>query len=111
MKGIDILLSPPVAFVLILAATSLLYLVGKRMAPKLRKVGGKLTSYACGEDIPGVKIQFGYRLFFFVALFFTMMHVAALVVATAPAGKIALFAVLYLAVIFLSILALVTRSE
>jgi len=110
MKGLDILLSPPVAFVLILAISGLLYLLGKRMAPKLTNTGGKLTSYACGEDIPGTKIQFGYRLFYFVALFFTIMHVAALVIATAPAGKIALFAVLYLAVVFLSILALITRS-
>jgi NADH-quinone oxidoreductase subunit A len=110
MSGIEILLSPPVAFVLILAVSVLLYLLGKRMAPKLTKSGGKLTSYACGEDIPGSKIQFGYRLFFFVALFFTIMHVAALVIATVPAGNIALFAVLYLAVVFLSILALITRS-
>jgi len=110
MNGLEILLSPPVAFVLILAASVLLYLLGKRMAPKLTKTGGKLTSYACGEDIPGAKIQFGYRLFFFVALFFTIMHVAALVIATVPAGKIALFAVLYLVVVFLSILALITRS-
>jgi hypothetical protein len=80
------------------------------MAPKLTKVGGKLTTYACGEDIPGVKIQFGYRLFFFVALFFTMMHVAVLVIATVPSGKIGFFAVFYLLMIFLSVMALVTRS-
>jgi len=110
MKGIDILLSPPVAFVLFLAVSWLIYMLGRRMAPKLNKVGGKLTSYACGEDVPGAKIQFGYRLFFFVALFFTIMHVAALVIATVPAGKIVLFAVLYLAVIFLSVMALITRS-
>ena len=75
------------AFFLFLALASLLYLLGKRMAPKLNRVGGKLTTYACGEDIPGVKIQFGYRLFFFVALFFTIMHVAALMIATVPAGQ------------------------
>ena len=110
MNGIAILLSPPVAFVLFLAAALLLYRLGRRMAPKMTKVGGKLTSYACGEDMPGTKIQFGYRMFFFVALFFTIMHVAALVLATVPAGKIVLFAALYLAVIFLSIMALVTRD-
>jgi len=110
MNAIAILISPPVAFVLFLAAAGLLYLLGKRMAPKLTRVGGKLETYACGEDIPGTKVQFGYRLFFFVALFFTIMHVAALMIATVPAGKIALFAILYLAVIFLSIMALVTRS-
>jgi NADH:ubiquinone oxidoreductase subunit 3 (subunit A) len=110
MNGSDFLLSPPVAFLLVLAVCGLVYLLGKRMAPKLTRIGGKLTSYACGEDMPGSKIQFGYRLFYFVALFFTIMHVAALVIATVPAGKIALFAVLYLAVVFLSILALITRS-
>ena len=110
MKGIEILLSPPVAFVIFLGAAFLLYGLGKAMGPKLTKVGGKLETYACGENIPGVKVQFGYRLFFFVALFFTIMHVAALMIATVPTGKIVLFAVLYLAVIFLSIMALVTRS-
>ena len=110
MPAVEILLSPPVAFVLFLAVAGLIYLLGKRMATKPTDVGGKLTSYACGEDIPGTKVQFGYRLFFFVALFFTIMHVAALVIATAPSGKLALFALLYLAVVFLSILALVTRS-
>ncbi|MBM3295415.1 MAG: hypothetical protein FJY82_12975 [Candidatus Aminicenantes bacterium] len=110
MTGLDFLLSPPVAFVLFLAVAGLIYLLGKHLAPKTTDVGGKLTSYACGEDIPGTKVQFGYRLFFFIALFFTIMHVAALIIATAPSGKLALFAVLYLAVVFLSILALVTRS-
>ena len=106
----SILLSPPVAFFLILAVSILLYLLGKRMAPKLTRSGGKLTSYACGEDMPGAKIQFGYRLFFFVALFFTIMHVAALVIATIPGGKVAFFGILYLLMIFLSIMALVTRD-
>jgi NADH-quinone oxidoreductase subunit A len=110
MKASDYLLSLPVAFLLFTGIAALIYLLGKRMAPKLNKAGGKLTTYACGEDIPGVKIQFGYRLFFFIALFFTIMHVAALMIATVPAGKIVWFAVLYLTVIFLSIMALVTRS-
>ena len=110
MKGIEFLISPPVAFVLYLIVVFLVCLLGKRMAPKLNRVGGKLTTYACGEDIPGAKVQYGYRLFFFIALFFTIMHVAALMIATVPSGKIVIFAMLYLAVIFLSIMALVTRS-
>ena len=39
-----------------------------------------------------------------------MMHVAALVIATVPSGKIVLFALFYLGMIFLSVLALITRS-
>jgi len=107
---IGFLLSPPVAFIVFLLLFYLLYGLGSLMAPKMKNVGGKLTSYACGEDIPGQKIQFGYRLFFFIALFFTMMHVAALVVATLPSGPIVLFGVFYLGMIFLSVLALITRS-
>ncbi|MBE0713200.1 MAG: hypothetical protein IH583_12545 [Candidatus Aminicenantes bacterium] len=111
MNGIGFLLSPPIAFLFFLgAAFAIYYGLGSKMGPKLTKVGGKLSTYACGEDIPGVKIQFGYRLFFFVALFFTMMHVAVLVIATVPSGKIVFFAVFYLLMIFLSVMALVTRS-
>jgi NADH-quinone oxidoreductase subunit A len=110
MTGIGVLLSPPVAFLFFLAAAIALYGLGKGMAPKLTKTGGKLSTYACGENIPGVKVQFGYRLFFFIALFFTMMHVAVLVIATVPSGKITFFALFYLVMIFLSVMALVTRS-
>ncbi|HEX7319792.1 MAG TPA: hypothetical protein VF399_05485 [bacterium] len=109
-SAIEFLISPPVAFVVFLLFFYLLYYIGSLMAPKLKNVGGKLTSYACGEDVPGVKVQFGYRLFFFIALFFTMMHVAALVVATLPTGPIVIFGLFYLGMIFLSVLALITRS-
>jgi len=110
MKTIDFLISPPVAFIVFLVLGGLLSFLGSKMAPKLKRQGGKLTTYACGEDIPGIKIQFGYRLFFFIALFFTMMHVAALVISTVPAGKIIFFGIIYLVMIFLSIMALIVRS-
>jgi hypothetical protein len=110
MNAIDILISPPVGFLVFLAIGFLIYLLGGRMAPKLKREGGKLATYACGEDMPGVKLQFGYRLFFFIALFFTMMHVAALVIATIPGGKIVFFGIIYLVMISLSIAALITRS-
>ena len=53
MTGIGILLSPPVAFFVFLAAAFGLYALGRGMAPKLTRAGGKLATYACGEDIPG----------------------------------------------------------
>lgn len=107
---VEIILSPPLAFLVFLAVFYALYFLAGRLAPKLNPAGGKLKSYACGEDIPGAKVQFGYRLFFFIALFFTMMHVAALVVATLPSGPVAYFGIFYLGMIFLSIAALVTRD-
>jgi hypothetical protein len=39
-----------------------------------------------------------------------MMHVASLVIATVPSGKIIFFAIFYLLMIFLAIMALITRS-
>ncbi|HOW85978.1 MAG TPA: hypothetical protein P5119_02330 [Candidatus Aminicenantes bacterium] len=110
MTGIGILLSPPLAFFVFLAAALGLYALGRGMAPKLTKTGGKLAAYACGENIPAAKVQFGYRLFFFIALFFTMMHVAVLVIATVPSGKIVFFALFYLAMIALAVSSLITRS-
>lgn len=110
MKTIDILLTPVLAFIIFLLVSLFIYWLGGRMAPKLRRIGGKLMSYACGEDLPGVKVQWSYRLFFFIALFFTIMHVASLVVATLPSGPIVFFGIFYLAMIFLSVLALITRS-
>jgi len=110
MNALDFLISPPVGFLAFLAMGFLLYYLGSRLAPKLKKEGGKLATYACGEDMPGVKLQFGYRLFFFIALFFTMMHVAALVIATIPGGKIVFFGIIYLVMISLSIAALITRD-
>lgn len=110
MGPLEFLLFPPVAFVIFLGVSFAIYGLGKKMAPKLKRVGGKLATYACGENFEGEKIQFGYRKFFFIALFFTIMHVAALVVATAPAGRLALLDVVYLVVIFLAVMALPTRS-
>jgi len=110
MSRFDFLISPPVAFLFFLVIGFLIYALGSRLAPKLKKEGGKLATYACGEDLPGVKLQFGYRLFFFIALFFTMMHVAALVIATIPGGKIVFFGIIYLVMIFLSVMALITRD-
>ncbi len=107
---IDFLISPPVGFLVFLGLAYAIYGLGSALAPKLKGVGGKLKTYACGEDVPGVKLQWGYRLFFFIALFFTMMHVAALVMATVPAGKIVFFSLIYLVMIFLSVVALITRS-
>ena len=99
MKGIDILISPPIAFVLFLIAAALLFRLGRRMAPKLNNVGGKLTSYACGEDMPSSLIQPDYGAFFPFAFLFTILHVVALMVATAPMNTPGSFtmAVIYLA--------------
>jgi NADH-quinone oxidoreductase subunit A len=110
MRLEDVLLSPPVTVLLFLVVFVGVYWLGSRFAPKFVKVGGKTATYACGEDLPPSKITVNYRLFFYVALFFTIMHVAVLVVATVPPGMLALVGLVYLAMIFLSVMALITRD-
>lgn len=104
-----ILLSPPVVFAVAFGVGLMLYWLGRAMAPKLNMTPGKGTPYACGEDAPMQKAQVGYRLFYSLAIFFTVMHVAALVVTTLPAGPIAVLGIVYLAVITLAVFALVTK--
>lgn len=104
-----VILSPPVAFGIFILVGLLLYLFGRRLAPKFNPVGGKTTPYACGEDIPMHKVQVSYRLFFHIAIFFTVMHVAALMVATLPKGWVGILGISYLVIIALAIFTLVIR--
>ena len=107
----NILLTPLAGFAVFTLVGWLLYRLGGVMAPKLNPEPGKISQYACGEDFPAQKLQVGYRLFFYAALFFTIMHVAALVAATIPGGNMAfaLLGVLYLLMILLSIFALILK--
>jgi len=110
MDGIvKIILSPPIAFLIFIGVGQLLYLLGRAMAPRTNMTDAKAAPYACGEDVPMGKAQISYKLFFSLAIFFTVMHVAALVVATLPTGPIAWLGIVYLVIIMLSVFALVTK--
>lgn len=107
----NMMLTPLVGFGVFLLVSYGIYRFGDLVAPKLKDEGGKLLPYACGEDFPARKFQVSYKLFFYAALFFTMMHVAAMVIATIPGGipALALGGVFYLVMIGLSITALILR--
>jgi NADH-quinone oxidoreductase subunit A len=80
----DILLFPPVAFIIVLLfALGLSRLVsGCAPASKPEAGSGKNKPYACGEDIPAEKVIPDYHEFFPFAIFFTLLHVAGLMLAT-----------------------------
>lgn len=50
-------------------------------------------SYACGEDISDSRIQPDYSQFFPFAFFFTILHVMALIVTTAPVETTRIFSI------------------
>jgi len=106
----NILLAPPVAFILILAA---MILLARALSAISFKNKGKAVedigkSYACGEDVPTHLMQPDYSQFFPFAFFFTVLHVITLMIATVPMETMESFsiAVIYIlgAIVGLSIL-------
>jgi NADH-quinone oxidoreductase subunit A len=109
MEAAKFLLFPPVAFALFLLVGLLIYMFGSLLAAKGSVNNGKKNQYACGEDVAAAKVQPDYTFFFPFAIFFTIVHVSALIMATLPVGNIALMGILYLAGISISLYTLVAR--
>jgi hypothetical protein len=103
----QVLLYPPIAFLIFLLVGYLIYRVSIALSPKPSLDKAKLSTYACGEDIPGRKVQHAYHLFHF-AFFFTVLHVAALVIATVPGGNIALIGIVYLLIALVAVVVLLS---
>lgn len=78
------LMFPPVVFVIALLFAMFLseFFSGWAPAPKTEAGSGKNKPYACGEDIPAEKMFPDYQEFFPFAIFFTLLHVAGLMLAT-----------------------------
>ena len=78
----NVLLSPPVALLAYIGLVALLFGFGRLLAPAGRRKEAELL-YAGGEVAATTKAAPGYRRFFVVALFFAVLHLGALVLATA----------------------------
>jgi len=106
----NILLAPPVAFVIVLVT---MILLARALSAISFKNNGKAVedigkSYACGENVPTHLMQPDYSQFFPFAFFFTVLHVITLMIATVPMETIESFsiAIIYIlgAMVGLSIL-------
>jgi NADH-quinone oxidoreductase subunit A len=85
-----IILTPPLAFLIVLTASlSFLKLLSGLSFKCKPEDEACRKSYACGEDVPTSMIQPDYSAFFPFAFLFTILHVVALVVATAPLRTVA----------------------
>lgn len=103
------LLTPPVSFIIILIVSWLLSYASSFVSfKKKQKPEGEGKAYACGEDVYDNMARPDYSQFFMFAFFFTLAHVATLVITTMPKGTVESFflAVLYLIVALVSILIL-----
>ena len=95
----ELLLSPPVVFIMIMLAAVVLTYALSRLAFKPKKIPEGLTKeYSCGEDIKTHMIQPDYSQFFPFAFYFTILHVVALMIATVPMATMQTFliAVVYI---------------
>ena len=102
------LMSPPVAFLILLAISFGVSSLSKRLAARGDDVGNKMQAYACGESMEDNQGQPDYTQFFKFAFFFTIMHVVVLLVATDPAG-LTITSAVYLGVTVLALFMLLRR--
>jgi NADH:ubiquinone oxidoreductase subunit 3 (subunit A) len=80
-----LLITPPSAFLLVLFACWALGLLFSRLAYKVeKKSDGSGKPYACGEDNYDPMAQPDYSNAFPFAFFFTLAHIAALIMTTVP---------------------------
>jgi NADH-quinone oxidoreductase subunit A len=77
---------PPIAFLVVLSAIWIFIRLASRLAfrPKTQAPGAR-QSYACGEKNYDNTAQPDYSSFFPFAFFFTLAHVATLIMTTVPA--------------------------
>ena len=95
-----ILLTPPVCFITMLIVNVLFASWLAKFSFKSKNSPADIgKSYACGEDIETHLMQPDYSQFFPFAFFFTVLHVVALTIATAPVETMTSFAV---AIIYLA---------
>jgi NADH:ubiquinone oxidoreductase subunit 3 (subunit A) len=77
------LLTPPLALLAYIGLVALLFAFGRLLAPAGRPSVAHSSLYAGGEVAATTKAAPGYRRFFIVALFFAVLHLGAMVLATA----------------------------
>lgn len=99
----QILLAPPVAFVLYLLLVGLLSGFGRILAGSGRPNVFKSKTYSSGEAAPDGTAVPGYRSFFVIALFFAILHLGVLMLGSAGPSP---FAILYLIGLLFALLAL-----
>ncbi len=104
MSNLNILLSPPLAFLIYLPLVYAIYLVGRGLAGKGNPSSSKSSVYGSGEAAPTTLAAPGYRPFFLVAFFFAVLHLGMLIIGT---GSFTVSMIPYLVGLILALIALI----
>jgi NADH:ubiquinone oxidoreductase subunit 3 (subunit A) len=104
MSNLNILLSPPLAFLIYLPLVYAIYLIGRGLAGKGNPSSSKSSVYGSGEAAPTTLAAPGYRPFFLVAFFFAVLHLGMLIIGT---GSFTVSMIPYLIGLILALIALI----
>jgi len=104
MDGTIVLLAPPIAFVMYLVLVAILSGFGRVLAGPAKASVLKSSTYASGEAPPRRLAAPGYRPFFTVALFFAVLHLGVLMLAS---GGLTPIMGVYLVGLMLALVALI----
>lgn len=100
----NILLTPPLAFLIYLPLVFAIYLIGRGLAGAGKPSALKSSLYSSGEAAPTTLAAPGYRPFFLVAFFFAVLHLGILIVGT---GTFSMSMVPYLLGLIFTLIALI----
>jgi NADH:ubiquinone oxidoreductase subunit 3 (subunit A) len=100
----DILLSPPIAFLLYIPLVGIIALFGKMLSGPAQENKMKSSIYGSGEEAPIQLAAPGYRPFFLIAFFFAILHLGMLVLGSGSFSTISPF---YLIGLLLALAALI----
>ena len=100
----EILLTPPFAFLIYIPLVVAIFMVGKGLAGSGANASPlKRSLYGSGELAPTNMPAPGYRPYFLIAFFFAILHLGVLVVAT---GTLSVMMIPYLVGLILALIAL-----
>ena len=100
----DILLSPPVAFLVYIPLVTIIALAGRSMAGPDKSNPIKSSVYGSGEKASTQLAAPGYRPFFLIAFFFAILHLGMLVLGS---GSLDTVAPLYVVGLMLALVAFI----
>ncbi len=100
----DLLLSPPFAFLAYIPVALALLGLGRMLAGPASPNAMKSSVYGSGEAAPTFEAAPGYQPFFLIALFFAVVHLAMLVLGI---GSLPMPAAVYLVGLFIALVALI----
>lgn len=100
----DILLSPPIAFLLYIPLVLIITWLGRRLAGPENASQAKSSIYGSGEESPVGLAAPGYKPFFLIAFFFAILHLGTLVLGS---GTLSMGPAVYLVGLILALVALI----